>query len=154
MARTTKWFTTIKNPTTIGGGGKDNVNLLATFDAANAKGSTVTRMLIKLGMWPETLTTIAKLPWGITYVNADAVTANAFPDPEVGADNVDWLVRGYLFNGSSNISETRQGDRDVMDIGTMRICRAQQDQLHILLDNDSTINITYTFIIRVLLRLP
>jgi len=149
MARPTKWFTSISNGIVVVSNGQNSINLLSAVEVANRKGSTITRILLKLVAHPEALS------WGLTFVNSDAASAGAFPDTDVATDNVDWLGRGTLFSFSSSLADQSQDDRFEGDLGASRVWRSEQDQFHLIFDaSASGTDTTVRVAARVLLRLP
>jgi len=155
MARPTKWFTSISNGIVVVSNGQNSINLLSAVEVANRKGSTITRILLKLVAHPEAITVLHALSWGLTFVNSDAASAGAFPDTDVATDNVDWLGRGTLFSFSSSLADQSQDDRFEGDLGASRVWRSEQDQFHLIFDaSASGTDTTVRVAARVLLRLP
>jgi len=155
MPRTLKWFTTITQPVNLATGGQTNFNLLATLDSANTKGATITRIVLKIGANAPTTGAQGALTYGITTLAQEAVVAGAFPDTDVGADQVDWLVRGMLIVQGVSANGTESFDIDRHDLRAQRVLRDVQRQLHFILDASSISGgISFFFIARVLVRLP
>ena len=151
--RPLKWFTTLVQDQALAAGAGTNHALLTTLEEANAKGSTVTRIILNISLATDTLVTDGFLPFGIVYVNADAVIASAFPDPGVASDNVDWLVRDQLHTRMSSLSDGSQLARARYDLRAQRVARSAQDQLH-LVTFAAGVGLEYAFFCRVLMRLP
>ena len=153
--RRLQWFTIFNTDETISNGGQANHNLLSGLDADLAKDSTVTRIILEMWFRPGQLTSTYRVPWGITFVNADAVIAGALPDPGVAGDNTSWLIRSQTEFSSGDLSDSRQDGRVSMDIRSQRICRSPQEQLHLIIDLvTSGSALAYDSFSRVLVRLP
>ena len=134
--RETEWFESIVGFTSRGTNTQFAVDLYsaAFLGAHGIKGSTITRTVVKLALLPEVQTTIVELHWGIVIVNADAVAAGVLPDANDVADRADWLIRGWLFAKSGNISDGSQTDRVIVDLRSQRIIRAEEDQLTLVVN--------------------
>jgi len=154
--RTLKWFTALGNDAAIASAGQGTFNLLSAVDQANLKGSTVTRILFKAWGVPDLAGARKSIDMGITWLDTDAVVAGAFPDVDVAAERVDWLYRSRMFTQGETSVVQGMVATEVADIRSQRICRADLDQLTLIVDVNSITGggIFLTFIARILLRLP
>ena len=157
MPRTLKWFTTLRNDQALTDGAQIEIDLLADLDVANRKGSTVTRLIIDQWIRNDTQQTFKICDTGILWLNGDAFTAGAVPDPGDESDRADWMVR---FRMTNQMDATTSGSQQIedkhLDLRAQRICRAERDQLIWVCEDSGsgTGGLFVTFAIRVLLRLP
>ena len=158
MARTVKWFTTLLNTQALASAGQTNFNLLADLAVANAKGSTVTRLIIDLMVHCDTDGSRKTMDLGVVWLDGDAVAAGAFPEADAASERVDWLMRGRM-----KIHRFAAASLDMVpiaekawDIRSQRICRAERDELQMICDLDALTvgGVFITGIIRTLVRLP
>ena len=155
--RRLEWFDSILGFTTIADGGQTSQTLFDAnvLGAIGVKGATITRQIVKIIMRPTVLVTISELHYGITIVNADALTASAIPEADVVSDRADWMVRGWLAAFSNSLSDSTQTDRVMADIRTQRIMRSEEDALIVIYDNAlNGVSIQVAHFIRTLIRMP
>ena len=152
--RQLRWFDTLVGFTNLASGVQTNHDLLANQATDLVMGSTITRIILKLALKANTLVTLHEMHYGISIVNADAVIGGALPDADVVSDRADWMLRGWLYARSSNLSDRSQDDVVQHDVRAQRILRASADRLHIILDaSASGVTLQYAMYARVLVRL-
>jgi len=160
MPRALKWYTKHFTDVALASGLAIQQELLGAVDQANQKGSTVTRLIIDVWGQCDTENTRKRVDMGILWVDGDAFTAGAFPDPEIDTERADWLWRAteqYIgTSGSSGGVFSVGPQRRSWDIRSQRICRADTDMLMMLFKTNAvtTGGIFVTGAIRTLLRLP
>ena len=153
MARELKWSTTIDNDNALASGSQTNIALLSNLDAANRRGSTITRIILRVTMYTDTVTTDGFLAFGIILLNNDAVAAGAFPDPNDAADNADWIMRDVLTTRMQSVSDGSQAARGNYDLRAQRLTRSAQDILHMVVNADG-VGLEFHVYARILVRLP
>jgi len=156
-ARAVKWFTTIRQAQALVDGGQITFDLLSALSQANAKGSTVTRMIMDLVTRADTLSSTKATDFGVVWMHADAVAAGAFPDADDEGERVDWLVRGQMITEPPALgSEFGGAGRKSMDLRTQRICRADDDQLRLIFDDPGlgSGGVFVDLMVRTLVKLP
>ena len=157
MPRAVKWFTTLGNRQALASGSQNDFNLLAAVSQANMKGSTVTRMIVDMWVDADTASSHKIMDFGILWLDGDAVAANVLPDTDVETERADYILRSRMVLSAHNVNtEVREGAFRHYDIRAQRICRADTDQLTLVVDLDSgtTGGLFLDFMIRVLIRLP
>ena len=125
-----------------------------TYGGIATKGATVTRTILDLTFRPESLAQLNSMFYGITVVNADARAVGAFPDPQDLGDRVGWLVRGHEDVISSNLSDNSQLAKVRLDIRSQRILRNIEDELHLIMHNDTGSICQWGSFIRTLWKMP
>ena len=155
--RETEWYSSILGFTNVNNGAQTANRLYSTTSTpiSRIKGSTITRIIIKMIMHPSVITAIHEMHWGIVIVNEDAIAAGAYPDADDISDRADWLARGWLCGRSANLSDGSQDDRVELDLRSQRIMRAEEDALMLVIDNSNNGNaVSYAYFIRCLVKLP
>ena len=156
MPRGFRWVTRIATGQAVSSGSQSCVDLLApySFVVDNLKGHTVTRIVAKIVVFPDTVDQGTHTFWGIAVVNADAAVANAFPDSDIEADNVRWLVRDFSVNRVTSLTDRSQFDGGSYDLRAQALLRSDQEELHLIVDTASGGGVIFSMMTRVLLRVP
>ena len=137
--RAMEWFDTILVDLVLADGGALQVDLSAGVPESLRKGATVTRIVGQLYPRNDTANTVKVIPWGVAFVNSDAVAASAFPDPSDVADRADWLARGVMLSSNgSDLFAAVGPNRHEFDLRAQRVCRSEQDLLHIMFEENGT----------------
>ena len=153
--RSLRWFSTFADAQTVTAGGQSNNSLLSLVDSADMKGATITRMIVQLVLASGAADQIGRVKWGIVVVSEDAAVAAAFPEADFASDQADWLVRGAELVRQSDVDDGSQHVRVFRDLRAQRVIRSADDQLHFIIDKDSTTGtVNYDLFTRVLLRMP
>ena len=153
--RALEWFSTLADAQSVTSGSQSNNSLLSLMDTSVTKGATITRIILQLVIHLGSTAVNSRLKYGIVIVSEDAAAANAFPDADVSSDQADWLVRGAEMLRVSDANDGSQFVRVFRDLRAQRILRSADDQLHFIIDQDSSgITATYELFTRVLVRLP
>ena len=153
--RATEWFTTEQN-TFIDLAAGAQVGL-ALFSAVSAgarfiKGTTVTRMIIAIDMRPNVTAQDNYCSWGITTVNQDAATANAYPEADDTSDRAGWMVRGNEYVGANSLFDGAQFAKVRLDIRSQRVLRDEEQTLQLILDNNGNNVVEWRAYIRCLMK--
>jgi len=156
MPRGFRWVTRIRTGVVIASGNQVCSDLLVPYTTIvdNLKGYTVTRILLKLFIVPDTANQQTVTSWGIAVINADAAAASAFPDADIEGDNVRWLMRDMALNRMTDLNDKSQIVEKSYDLRAQALFRSDQDELHLIMDNSSGGGVFHSFIARVLLRMP
>jgi hypothetical protein len=151
-----EWFSSDIDFADLAGDGQTNLLLYNAIGqgARFVKGATVTRMIIDLRMRANAVAQTVILFWGIVVVNADARAAGAFPEADDLTDRADWLIRGKMQTIQASLSDSSQWDTVKLDIKSQRVLRAEEDELHLILDSRGANVLEWTAFIRVLMRMP
>lgn len=155
--RETEWFgldrTTFQ---ALAGLAQTNETLFsATLAGARfVKGTTITRMLIDIAIRADNVAQTVQLAWGITTMNADARAAGAFPEADDPSDRAGWMVRGRLITIQASLSDASQWHRKTLDIRSQRILRNEEEELQLILDNQSATDLNFSVYVRVLVKWP
>ena len=155
--RTFQWITTLRQHQALASGGQTNFNLSSDLAAGDRRGATLTRMLLNIHLRNDTVNVTKVLDYGVVWINADAATAGAFPDPISESEQADWLLRDRMVISSGpNTFEGGHLTTQRHDNRSQRICRAETDQLHMVMDLDSVFagGVFITFICRILVLKP
>ena len=151
--RATQWYESIQGEELRQGATQDVDDLLSNIATGNRQGATVTRMILDLNVHPVDVTLLYEMYWGVTIISADALAALALPDPQ-NVDDADWLVHGRLIGRSANLSGKEGDDRVQVDIRSQRILRSVSDRLVLVTDVDTTGDLDYSHMVRVLMKHP
>ncbi len=157
QARPVQWYSTIMPLTSLASAGQITVSLLsvATVPLARIRGSTITRIVMKLRAHSTNLATLHEVHWGIVLMNADAVAAGGFPDADDASDRADWMVRGWLSARAASLSDQSQDDVTELDLRAQRILRSEEEDLRLIMDADASGSIVQlSAFVRVLLKYP
>ena len=151
--RGTEWFTSDQAFAGLAAGAQANVALFSAglIGARFVKGTTITRIVMDITMQAQAVAQQANLLFGIVRMNADAVIAGGFPDPNDVSDRAGWMVRGKLQTIQDSLSDSSQWDRRRYDIRSQRIMRAEEDELQIIADATG-FACNWSFYIRVLVK--
>jgi len=150
-----EWFSSIIGFTALASGAQTSVNLLTNQPEATRKGSTVTRILLNLVHKADAVAQLTEFHWGIVFIDSDAAAAGAFPEADVVSDRPDWLARGWSATIADNLSASPRWNRTILDLRMQRICRAEDDELHLILDaSASGFSLDFGLFARTLVRLP
>ena len=151
-----RWVTRRVIRRVIASGQQECIDLLAPYSSVvdNLKGHTVTRILMRFGSVADTVDQITECDYGIALVNADAAAAGAFPDADVEGDNVRWLLRDYQQNVVSSLTQRHQRVERTYDLRAQALLRSDQEELHLIVDQESGGGAIFSMQTRVLLRLP
>ena len=153
-SRPMEWFTTLADGQTVTSGGQSNNELLVQLAESIRKGSTITRILLQLVIHPATVNTICRLKWGMVLVNEDAASGGTFPDADQSTDRADWLARGAELVSVTDLFNGQQYARVDRDLRAQRVIRADTDEFHFIIDQDSSgATVNYSVWTRVLIRL-
>ena len=151
--RATQWYETISAEVVLTAQLTSGVDLLSNLATGNRQGSTVTRMILDMTAHPTALTVVNELYWGVAVMNADALAAAAFPDPET-VDETNWLIHGRMLTRSSNLSGNEGDTRFSLDIRAQRILRSVSDRLVLVRRINTTVDMDVSFFHRVLVKHP
>ena len=153
--RPLQWYDTELEFATLAVGGQTNLLLYnaVSLGARNIKGATVTRMLLDFDLRSDSLAQLNRLRWGIVMMNADARAAGAFPDPGDPSDRAGWLARGRM-NNMMTSQDASQWTTRHHDLRSQRIFHTEEDELHLILDNNGGFILSFSAYIRLLVRLP
>jgi len=156
MPRGFRWVTRIDDSQAVSSGGQTCIDLLVPYTVLvdNLKGHTITRIIMRIILEPDTTDQITSTHYGIAVVNADAAAANAFPDADIEGDNVAWLMRDFSVNRMTSLTDSSQVADRSYDIRAQRLLRSDQDELHLIVDTSSGGGMIFRMMTRVLLRLP
>ncbi len=154
--RTLQWFTSEQNFTDLLTTAQLNLPLYDTtrVNAQFIKNATVTRMLVDLRCRANGVAQTVFFHWGIVVVNADAVVAAVFPDPQDLSDRAGWLARGKLTTIQASLSDSSQEDKMRVDLRSQRILRNEESTLQLVVHNSSGFTLEWYAFIRVLMRMP
>ncbi len=157
-ARPTQWFSANKDWTVLASGVQDKLDLYSAsaLGRANFAGSTLTRLIVDIGIRSNSVSQDNTLFWGILVVNQDAFsTAGALPDSDDMSDRPDYVMRGRMQNKQSSLSDASQWTMRHYDLRAQRILHSEEDVLALVVDNVSTgISVEYSTFIRALIKLP
>ena len=152
--RQTEWFDTNADAQTLTTGSQSNNELLSQMVTDEVKGSTITRILMQLTLRAGTVDTVGLVKWGIVVVNGDAAAADAFPDADVASDRADWMAKGAELVVMSSLTQSHQVLRIARDLRAARIMRSEEDELHFIIDqNSSGMTINYDLWTHILVKL-
>jgi len=156
MARQLKWYTTLLDEQAIVSGGQKHYDILPDLEQANAKGATVTRMVLKLWGIGDTGNSRKITDYGVLWVSGDAFTASAVPELDDQSERPDFLFRGRMYIVGNVPSEVQQVAQVSHDVRSQRICRTDDDKLTLVVDLNAITagGIFLTIFARVLVRLP
>ncbi len=151
-----EWYSAFIDFADLAAGSQTNMLMYnaVTHGTRNIKGATITRMLMELVVRSNSVAQDNILFWGIVIVNSDARAAAAFPEPRDVSDRPDWLARGRMQNKQSDLSDSSQWTTKTLDLRTQRIIRAEEDELHLIIDNDGSLIFEWSAYVRTLVRLP
>lgn len=152
--RAYKWYTTHADFVALAGGVQTNANLLANLELANNKNATVTRIILSINVAPDTVAQQTATYFGITTVSAEALTAGALPEADVDTDAVDWMLRGFVVNRMSDLSDQSQTSWRHYDLKAQRVLRDARMRLALILDHSSGGGVFWSYMARVLVKLP
>ena len=156
MPRAVKWFTTLLDEQAIVSGGQKHYDILPDLSTANAKGSTVTRLILDMWLHGDTGNARKICDYGVLWLSSDAFTASAVPELDDQTERPDYLYRGRVYVVGSAPSEMQQVTMKRHDIRSQRICRSDDDKLTLVMDLNAITagGIFLTVFARVLVRLP
>ena len=150
------WSSASSSFVNIVAGAQANLLLMsnAVFPGINAKGSTITRLIVDLRVKAASVAQLNEVFWGIVMVNGDASAAGAFPEADVLGDRAGWMVRGRFMVIQDSLSDRSQWDEAKLDLRAQRIMRNEEDELHLILDNSGGFTAQWAAFIRVLVKNP
>ena len=151
--RALQWYETIGAEQVLTAQLTTGVDLLSNLATGNRQGATVTRMILDMTAHPTALTVVNELYWGVSVMNADALAAGAFPDPET-VDETDWLIHGRMITRSANLSSVEGDARVSMDLRSQRILRSVADRLILVRRVNTTVDMDTSLFFRVLMKHP
>ena len=155
MPRALEWYTTLLGSQSVVNGGQANSSLLDNLPAGLIKGSTITRIIMRLVIRPNVVNTLCFLSFGIVLMTDEAVSASGFPDADVAADQADWIMRSRESASLVNLNDNSQWSRVAFDLRAQRVIRSANDTLQFIIDqHTSGITCTYDLFTRVLVRHP
>ena len=147
------WYTSIALAQTVASGGQSNNALLSLLDSGAARGSTITRVIVKLYA-RSPVNTFQTFHYGLVVVSEDAATAGAFPDTDVASDQANWYVRGFGLASATSTLDHSQYTLIEHDLRGQRILRSADDAFHFVIDQGASGSaLTYDLFARVLLKL-
>jgi len=155
--RAVRWFTTISQDQALSDGGQLTFNLLSGMASTQFRGSTITRTVLTINTRADTIGATKHTWWGMVLVNADAVTAGAFPDADVETDRADWMIRGLITTGAPALaSEFGALGMLKMDLRSQRVIRGESTELRLIFDDLGAAagGVFVTLLARVLVKLP
>ena len=156
MPRGFRWVTRIFPRTAVAASAQQCVDLLVPYSSVvdNLKGHTVTRIILKIVVEADGAGPVSQTHWGIALVNADAAAALAFPDAEAEQDNVRWLLRDYSDNRLSSTTDHAQLTIERYDLRAQALLRSDQEELHLIVNQNAADGILFSSMTRILLRMP
>ncbi len=156
MRRKTQWYTTQTVFQDLAAAGQTNQLLFSAASSVTgaAKGHTVTRIIVDVGMRSNAVNQNNFMTWGIVTVNADARAAGAFPDSDELTERAGWLVRGRLLNIMDTLNESSQWTGVKLDLRSQRVIRNEDEELHLIVDNAGSFVFEWTAFMRVLMKEP
>ncbi len=154
MPRAFKWVTKSGGAEALAASAQVGKDLLPSFPTDNIKGCTVTRIVGFLHVKPDTVAQASFTSFGIVLVNADSLSAGAFPDADIDADNVAWFVRGMTVNHVASLSVDSESRYWAYDLRAQRIMRSDKERLVLVLDQNNGGGVLLNYHWRTLLKLP
>jgi len=159
MARATDWIDTILNLAPAAGGGAASLSLDGVLTAADLRGATVIRTIVRLNV---SSTSVAGA-WGVQRVDMaigiasrEAFTATVFPDPGTGTERPPrgWIWRDDITVGQNGIG-TPIVTRVVADLRASR--KIENGRIFIIADNNdmdgTAFAVRLTGLVRLLIKL-
>ena len=154
MPRAFQWFTRINTGQTVVASGQDCTDLLVGLSDVNTKGATLTRLIFRYTARPAVVGEVSRTTYGIAVVNADAAAAGAFPDPSIEGDNVRWFMRDLSVNVLDSLSDRSQWVDRTYDLRGQVRFRSEQEELHLIVDQDAGGALNFDVHLRMLVKLP
>ena len=155
--RKTIWIGGISDPANVNPAGQASISLLQNKPTDfNVHGSTVTRILGTVQVWPGDASNITEGVMGIGVVEEDAEAAGSLPDPSTQT-GWPWMWWQGFAVGTQATGELSTGESTMfhLDIKAQRRLFNTLAELEFIIDNDDA---THTFLFqirfRVLLKLP
>ena len=158
--RARQWITTLRNNQALIPGVGIEFDLAADLTAGNRKGATIQRTLLELWVRNDTVNSVHHVDFGrcdwFMWIDADAAAAGGFPDPNNETEQADWLMRGRMMVVTEAINLLTPLNHRMYDLRSQRICRAENDQLMLILQTSALAGggIFVSFLSRVLLLKP
>ena len=151
-----QWYTRLYMNQPLAAGTQDCVDLLppTVWADAQKKGATLTRLLLRINIRGQVNGQTSYTYFGVAMVNADAAAALAFPDADIEADNVAWLMRDFTLNSAGDIFDVSQHQERSYDLRGQRVWRSEQEELHCIFNQDLAGATTISLMSRILMRLP
>ena len=155
MARPTDWVDTIIAPSAFASGLQTNASLVADLTAADLRGTTVVRTLVRLGLASSTVAGawgVNRIDLAIGICSREAFAAGVFPDPNVGSEKP---PRGWLWRTSVLASQNGSGGPIVTDViadirGGRKI---ENGVVYLVVNNSNFVGTTFSILVQGLVRL-
>ena len=150
--RRTEWFDQSIRESVITVGSQSALEVLDQLDDALIQGATITRILGRVYIIPNTANVDMHWYGGLIVVTSDALVANAVPDPSTDEEQ-GWLWKDYaLIVG--NLNEIPEGGVIRFDSRSQRILRRNEDRLVFVQDShaDGGGTMRVSWMMRVLLK--
>ena len=109
MARMTDWQDTIVSELVVGGGGPITNSLLGTLTAADTRGLTLIRTLVRLDFASNTVAGAwghNQIDMGIGVSAQEAFAAGVLPDPNISNEKP---ARGWVYRSSVGVAQNGVG---------------------------------------------
>ncbi len=149
-----KWFQKKDDSVVLASGNQDgNNNLLADMSDLERKDATITRVILRIHVRPDTVAQFTNTSYGLTLVNADAAGAGVFPEADDDNDRVDWLLRDRTAQVSANLSDMTQQWHAMYDLRAQRVIRSAESSLFLIFDHGSGGGVVAAWYSRVLVKL-
>ena len=136
--RAREWFASTINVESLAAGAQTSLEIDSNVITDEKKGMTIVRILMDI-TWSSTVSGgLGRLAAGITLVNADAAAANAFPEPQSGRFESNWMwCHPNLFHmwTTNRFFASRQ-----YDLRSKRMYRNSDNELHLVMNNQDATN--------------
>ncbi len=155
--RPTEWYSVDTVPFSMASGTQVGITLYSAVlqGARNILGSTITRTLLDFSLRGDSVAQEVAVFWGLLVMNADAVSASAFPEADDMSDRPDWLARGRMQTIQASLSDSSQWRRLMLDLRSQRVLRSEEDVYVLILDaTTSGFQLNFSSFIRTLVTLP
>ena len=114
----------------------------------------MTRTIVDLTCRANSVSQVVEMFYGIVVVNADARAAGSFPEADDMSDRPDWLVRGRMTTVTDSLFDSSQWHRVRLDLRSQRVLRSEEDELHVVIDNATANDLSWSAFVRVLMKMP